>query len=122
MTLGTSATLHLTGLFDLTDIIDHFGPLMSVGMIVGFALSIAVYVGGVLFHWGGKPIRMSGSVMYDFFMGGMSASLSARFSLCQLKLTHLRSAWSCSFAEPADRKHRPQGPFRLTPVPISGLY
>ena len=74
VTLLASATLHLTGLFDLTNIIDHFGPLMSVAMIVGFALSIAVYVGGVFFHWGGQPIRMSGWVVYDFFMGGQSSA------------------------------------------------
>ena len=43
---------------------------MTVGMIVGFALSAAVYIGGVFFHWGGKPIRMSGWFVYDFFMGG----------------------------------------------------
>ena len=70
VTLVTSAILHITGLFDLTNIIDNFGPLMTVGMIVGFALSAAVYIGGVFFHWGGKPIRMSGWFVYDFFMGG----------------------------------------------------
>jgi hypothetical protein len=43
---------------------------MSVAMIVGFSLSFAVYFGAMLFHWGGKPIRMSGWTVYDFFMGG----------------------------------------------------
>lgn len=61
MTLVTVAGLHLSGLFSLVHVIDNFGPLMTVAMIVGFALSTAVYVGAVLFHWGGKPIRMSGN-------------------------------------------------------------
>jgi delta24(24(1))-sterol reductase len=77
LTLATSATLHLTGLFDLTQIIDNFGSLMSVGIIVGFTLSFVVYFGAIFFHWGGKPIRMSGNPLYDFFMGGECACLSS---------------------------------------------
>lgn len=68
-TIASGVALHFTGLFRISSIIDRFGELMSVAMIVGFALSIAVYVGAVCFHWGGKPIRMSGNVIYDFFMG-----------------------------------------------------
>lgn len=60
----------MTGLFDLVQVIDNFGHLMSVAMIVGFLLSAIVYIGGVVFHWGGKPLRMSGVFPYDFFMGG----------------------------------------------------
>jgi len=78
VTLVTSATLHLTGLFDLTQIIDHLGELMSVAMIVGFVMSFAVYFGAIFFHWGGEPIRMSGWRVYDFFMGGESLSYFVR--------------------------------------------
>jgi delta24(24(1))-sterol reductase len=76
VTLATSATLHVTGLFDLASVIDNFGPLMSVAIIVGFAVSTIVFIGSKAFHWGGKPLRLSGSLPYDFFMGCASPAAS----------------------------------------------
>ncbi|KAL7416547.1 ERG4/ERG24 ergosterol biosynthesis protein [Mrakia frigida] len=94
-TLVVSSTLHLTGLFDLTQIIDHFGELMSVSMIVGFALSFLVYFGAIFFHWGGKPIRMSGWPVYDFFMG---ASLNPQIFNIDLKMwQEVRIPWVLLF-------------------------
>lgn len=75
-TLVASAALHVTGIFPLTHVIDNFGPLMTVSMICGFALSFIVYFGCIWFHWGGKPLRMSGNFFYDFFMGGESDFLT----------------------------------------------
>lgn len=48
---------------------------MTVAIIVSFATTLLIYVLSVGFHYGGKPIRMSGNLPYDIFMG---ASLNPR--------------------------------------------
>lgn len=64
ITMITVAVLHFTNVFRLSELIDHFGPVMSVAIIVSFVISTVCYLGTVLF---GKPIRMSGSPIYDYF-------------------------------------------------------
>lgn len=65
-TLVVAAALHLSGLFPLYTLIDEFGPLMSVAIISGFLVSIVAYVSAI---YRGAQHRMSGHVLYDFFMG-----------------------------------------------------
>ena len=45
---------------------DEFGPLMSVAIISGFALSFVAYISAI---WRGAEHRMTGHRVYDFFMG-----------------------------------------------------
>jgi delta24(24(1))-sterol reductase len=74
-TLLLAAALHLTGLFRLPWLIESFGPLMSWSIIISFTTTLLIYVLATVFHYGGEPIRMSGSTVYDIFMG---ASLNPR--------------------------------------------
>jgi delta24(24(1))-sterol reductase len=62
VTCITAFALHFSGLFNLGELIDHFGPIMTVAMITGFAFAALWYILTVLF---GKPIRMSGNLIYD---------------------------------------------------------
>ncbi|CCO29905.1 hypothetical protein BN14_03928 [Rhizoctonia solani AG-1 IB] len=64
-TLAASAVLHTTELFRLTQIIDHFGEIMTVAIIYGFLLSFIVYGVTIVL---GKQMRMSGNFFYDFWM------------------------------------------------------
>jgi hypothetical protein len=117
-TLIISAGLHITGLFPLTHVIDNFGPLMSVSMICGFVLSTIVYFGCIFFHWGGKPLRMSGNFFYDFFMGG-AFDPSGRIG-CVLegkRLIYL--VQFCSSSQPSIGQGRPQGTLYLSFTPQS---
>lgn len=64
ITLISAAGLHYTNLFRLSELIDHFGPVMTVAIIVSFTISAICYFGTLAF---GRPIRMSGNPIYDFF-------------------------------------------------------
>jgi len=66
ITTITVGILHVTNLFKLSALIDHFGPVMSVAIIVSFAFSTICYFGATFFGLG-QPIRMSGNVVYDYF-------------------------------------------------------
>ena len=91
-TLVTAAGLHYTGIFRLTEIIDHFGHIMSVAMIWGFGVSLGTY----LFAVGtGTAMRMSGNFFYDVFMG---ASLNPRIGNIDLKMwAEVRVPWMICF-------------------------
>ncbi|KIV92329.1 hypothetical protein PV10_06781 [Exophiala mesophila] len=65
-TIIVALVLHFTGVFKLYQIIDEFGPLMSVAILSGFIVSILAYTSAI---YRGKQHRMSGHVPYDFFMG-----------------------------------------------------
>jgi len=58
--------LHVTGLFPLYTLIDEFGPLMSVAICSGFIVAIVAYISAFA---RGAQHRMTGSHIYDFFMG-----------------------------------------------------
>jgi delta24(24(1))-sterol reductase len=60
------AGLHFSGLFKLYTILDEFGSIMSVAIISGFLVSIVAYFSAI---WRGAQHRMTGSFLYDFFMG-----------------------------------------------------
>ncbi|CAJ0645924.1 5360_t:CDS:2 [Entrophospora sp. SA101] len=80
VTIFTSYILHYYELFKLTDIIDNFGPLMSVAIISGFSITFIVYAATI---FQGKQYRMSGYLMYDLFMG---AGLNPRIGKVDLKM------------------------------------
>ncbi|TPX62559.1 hypothetical protein PhCBS80983_g00338 [Powellomyces hirtus] len=91
-TLAASAILHFTNVLPLSGIIDNFGPIMTVSIITGFAITIAVYVYGVS---SGSTHRMSGSIMYDMFMG---AVLNPRIGNVDLKIwAEIRIPWVLLF-------------------------
>ena len=76
-----AVVLHLTGVFKLYSIIDEFGPIMSVAIILGFIVSVVAYISAV---YRGKTHRMTGHLMYDFFMG---AELNPRmFGILDFKM------------------------------------
>ncbi|KAL1643066.1 C-24(28) sterol reductase [Diplodia intermedia] len=66
ITVGAALALHASGLFKLYTLLDEFGPLMSVAIVSGFLVAAAAYASAVA---RGAQHRMTGSVVYDFFMG-----------------------------------------------------
>jgi Delta24(24(1))-sterol reductase len=91
-TIATAAALHFSGLFRLTGIIDNYGPIMSVAMIWGFAVSFGMYFWTVA---RGEQMRMSGSFPYDVFMG---ACLNPRIGPIDLKMwAEVRIPWVIVF-------------------------
>lgn len=91
-TVATAAALHLTHTFRLTEIIDNFGPLMTVSMIWGVAVSFGMYFLTVA---RGNQIRMSGNFIYDVFMG---AVLNPRIGSVDLKMwLEVRIPWVLLF-------------------------
>ena len=66
VTITLAIALHWSGVFKLYTLIDQFGPLMSVAIISGFAVSIIAYISALM---RGAQHRMTGYPIYDFFMG-----------------------------------------------------
>ncbi|CAO3663395.1 hypothetical protein G6F70_005688 [Rhizopus microsporus] len=92
LTMALSAVLHVTGVFRLTAIIENFGSIMTVAIIWGFTMSILVFLSAVIT---GKQHRMSGNVIYDFFMG---APLNPRIGHVDLKMwAETRVPWPVLF-------------------------
>ena len=80
-TIAVAALLHFTGVFKLYTILDEFGPLMSVAILSGFIVSVVAYVSAL---YRGVEHRMTGSHVYDFFLG---AELNPRmFGLLDFKM------------------------------------
>ena len=80
-TIAVAALLHFTGIFKLYTILDEFGSLMSVAILSGFIVSIVAYVSAL---YRGVDHRMTGSHVYDFFVG---AELNPRlFGLLDFKM------------------------------------
>ncbi len=91
-TLIGVAGLHLSGLFPLQTVGEHFGPLMTVAILSGNAVALATYVGGL---YGGRAHRLSGNHVYDFFMGSV---LNPRLGALDLKMwAEIRVAWIMLF-------------------------
>ncbi|KAF4595118.1 Delta(24(24(1)))-sterol reductase [Ophiocordyceps camponoti-floridani] len=89
LTLAVLAVLHFSGLWPLYLALDHFGPLLSVAIISGFLVSVVAYVSAI---YRGKQHRMTGHVIYDFFMG---AELNPRmFGILDFKMfCEVRMPW-----------------------------
>ena len=68
ISLALLALAHFTGVFKLTEIVDNFGSYLTTSILVGDAMSLYWYWFGLRT---GQAVRMSGSVVYDFFMGSM---------------------------------------------------
>ena len=64
--IALAGVLHFTGVFPLYTILDEFGPLLSVAIISGTIVSIIAYISAL---YRGAEHRMSGYLVYDFFMG-----------------------------------------------------
>ena len=92
-TIGLALLLHVTGLFKLYTIMDEFGPIMSVAVISGFVVSIIAYSSAI---YRGAQHRMTGSFLYDFFMG---AELNPRmFGILDFKMFfEVRLPWFILF-------------------------
>ncbi|PSR83902.1 ergosterol biosynthesis ERG4/ERG24 family-domain-containing protein [Coniella lustricola] len=81
ITLGVFAALHFTGLYRASTVIDEFGPLLSVSICSGYLVAIIAYFSAL---YRGAQHRMSGSPIYDFFMG---AELNPRmFGILDFKM------------------------------------
>ncbi|BGP43515.1 C-24(28) sterol reductase [Rhodotorula kratochvilovae] len=80
---------HFTGVFNLAEVIDLYGPLLTVASIFGFAVAAVTYLTG-------ENYRMSGNVVYDYFMG---ARLNPRVWSVDIKMFfEIRVSWSILFA------------------------
>ena len=92
-TIAVVGVLHVTGLFKLYTIIDEFGPLMSVAIISGFLVSVVAYISAI---YRGAEHRMTGHLVYDFFMG---AELNPRmFGILDFKMFfEVRLPWYILF-------------------------
>jgi delta24(24(1))-sterol reductase len=89
VTLAVMAGLHFSGIWPLYRAIDEFGPLLSVAILSGYLVSFVAYFSAL---WRGKQHRMTGSPIYDFFMG---AELNPRlFGILDLKMFfEVRMPW-----------------------------
>jgi len=67
-TLAGLAVAHYKGWFPIESYVQHLGAVMTVAVIFGNALSVALYVYA---HVAGVTHRMTGYVVYDFFMGAI---------------------------------------------------
>lgn len=85
--------LHYTGILKLYTIIDEFGPIMTVAIISGYIVSIVAYFSAL---YRGAEHRMTGSPVYDFFMG---AELNPRmFGILDFKMFfEVRLPWFILF-------------------------
>ncbi|GJN94350.1 hypothetical protein Rhopal_007424-T1 [Rhodotorula paludigena] len=84
-TVALVASAHYTGVFNLAEVIDLYGPLLTVASISGFALAAATYVTG-------ERYRMSGNLVYDYFMG---STLNPRVGIVDIKMfCEIRVSWT----------------------------
>ena len=92
LTLAMVAVLHFTGIFRLETIYDRFGELMIAAIITANVVAFAVYFGAKATN---NAERMTGSFLYDFFMG---AWLNPRIGPLDLKMwAEVRVSWLTLF-------------------------
>ncbi len=92
VTLAVVALLHFTGWFRLTELADQLGPMLTVAVFFGNFVAVATYVLAVVAK---RQTRMSGNVVYDFFMG---AILNPRIGRVDMKFfTEIRVSWILLF-------------------------
>jgi Delta24(24(1))-sterol reductase len=84
--------LHQLGWFSITSIVDEIGPIMSVAILTGIVVTIVTYTIGCTT---GNTHRMSGSFLYDLFMGAM---LNPRIGNVDMKMwSEIRIPWKILF-------------------------
>ncbi|OGV36309.1 MAG: delta(24(24(1)))-sterol reductase, partial [Legionellales bacterium RIFCSPHIGHO2_12_FULL_35_11] len=66
VTLATVVILHYTGIFSLSSVQHNFGSLITTAMLFADIFSIFAHITALIKK---KAVRMSGNVIYDFFMG-----------------------------------------------------
>jgi delta24(24(1))-sterol reductase len=92
VTLALVLALHVSGVFELTELADNLGPMLTVAVLSADALAIVVFVGTLARR---RQTRMTGSVLYDFFMG---AILNPRIGRVDLKFfSEIRISWILLF-------------------------
>ena len=92
LTLIAVAILHFSGVFPLETIYEQFGAFMVTAMIIANVVAVLVYFGAKAT---GNAERMSGSFLYDFFMG---AWLNPRVGRLDLKMwAEVRVSWLTLF-------------------------
>ena len=93
VTIASSLVLHFSGIFHLDTLIAEFGPLMSVAICSGVLVSVVAYISALM---RGAQHRMTGSLVYDFFIG---AELNPRlFRLLDMKMfLEVRIPWYILF-------------------------
>lgn len=88
ITLVTAAVLHYTEIFPLTMLIDNYAPILTVAIIFADTVSVVTYVITVV---AGRQHRMTGELIYDFFMG---AALNPRIGTLDIKMfSEARLSW-----------------------------
>lgn len=88
-TIFIVGTAHFTGIFNLADIIELYGPLLTVASLTGFGLAAVIYIFG-------DNYRMSGNLIYDYFMG---STLNPRIGSVDIKMwAEIRISWTLLFA------------------------
>ena len=91
-TIAVAFGLHVTGVFPLYTLIDEFGSIMTVAILSGYINSIIVYVQALV---RGRTHRMTGSTVYDFFVG---AELNPRIGILDFKMFYeVRIPWFILF-------------------------
>jgi delta24(24(1))-sterol reductase len=94
-TLILAFSLHKLDIYRLPWIVENFGHIMTVAIITSFVCTLVIDGAARVFHYGGKPIRMSGVWVYDVFMG---ASLNPRLGPVDLKMfAEVRVPWVLLF-------------------------
>lgn len=98
-TIVLAVVLHVSQVLPLYVLIDEFGSIMTVAILSGFLNSFITYVQAFV---RGRTHRLSGSPIYDFFMG---AELNPRIGILDFKMFYeVRIPWfilfltSCSVA------------------------
>ena len=92
VTLALVGGLHYSGLFRLSQVLDQFGPILTVAAVTSDLVSVAAWASALAT---GNATRMSGNAVYDIFMG---AWLNPRIGTFDLKFWgELRVAWIMLF-------------------------
>ena len=88
VTLIATGLLYYYNIFKITFLIDNMGSLITTSIIAGDLVSLLVYLAGIFQE---KSIRMTGNVIYDFFMGSY---LNPRIGIFDLKMfAEIRVSW-----------------------------
>lgn len=80
VSLAIALGLHFGNIFRLPIILERFGEIMTVSIILGFVVSVLIYLQAL---YQKTAVRMSGNLIHDFFMG---APLYPRVGIVDLKL------------------------------------
>ena len=92
VTIITLSIAHYTRVFPLWTLLDNFGSLLSVAILSGIGVSFIAYFSAIQ---RGAQHRMTGSFVYDFFMG---AELNPRIGILDLKMFfEVRLPWYMLF-------------------------